>query len=331
MSINPNKKDSPISYRTIVATVIFLLVVFVVSFLFSRACEAIKNHSGKDEETDEANEQASDGANDKENNFSDADSDGDGIIYIPISPSDTNDGGGNDDDLDSYSPPISVTEKELLDSLMVYTQDQGTDYINKFFFLTDSSLYGLKSHSMLADSKETDRVLTGVSSSLSILLGEEALVYMTDSDSMLSVPDAVAKLQPLYLLVSVGADDVKNYANLTFGRFYSAYSDFIKAIIKASPDTVVICMPILPGSSGKGPNIYKADQYNEYIHMAAAENGAYYIEISSAFASSSGSLRVDCDAGNSSLNTTGLKRVLDLVRSYKVPTPDTESDNTADD
>lgn len=313
MSVNPNKKPSQISYKTIVNTVIFVSVVLIVFFLFSRACEAIKNRRPDENDVDGTGTDSDVAADTNGSGF-----DEDGMIYIPITPNDPASG--------NTPPPTTLTDEKLEAALLTVTQDMGTKYLDKFYFLTDSSLYGLKYHAMLPEGQETDRVITGMSSSLSILFEEDALVYSPKNDSILTVADAIASIRPEYLLVSVGSDDVKNHDDMSHAAFKSAYSSLIGAIVEASPDTIVICMPILPGSSGDGLNIYTVDEYNKYIHESAAERGAYFIDISSAFASSAGHLRIDCDAGKSNLNTTGLKRVLDLIRSYKVPDPEADTE-----
>lgn len=233
-------------------------------------------------------------------------SDSDDHIFIPIE----NNG--------SSSPSLAVTQDELDASLLQITQDLGEEHIQKYYFICDSAIYGLKSRGMLSDGRNTDRILTGISSSISLSSGKDALVYLSKTDSFMSVADAVVTVNPEYLLISVGTDELIKRPEISETDFYNAYRALISSIRNASPSTIVVCMPILPGSDGDGLNIYKAETFNKYIHASAAEFGAYYIDIASAFANSSGYLRIDCDAGNSCLNTTGLKRLIELLRTYKI-------------
>ncbi len=321
MPVNP-KKTSIIHYKTLVNTVIFACVLILMFFFLSKACEAIRNDNDDETDGNSSGESVGDGndAVDDKNNGNDEndESSDDGFVYFPVTP----ETGSAAEEL----PSITLTEDELNAALMTVTRDQGTDYLDKFYFLTDSSLYGLKSHAMLTTGRNTDRVISGISSSFSILFGKEALVYLSDTDKTLTVTDAVAEFCPEYLLISVGADDLRVCDDLTIKEFSRLYQELLSEIALASPDTKVICMPLFPGSKGDGMNIYTAEQYNKYIHEAAALSGAYYIDIASAFASSTGYLRVDCDGGSSYLNTTGLKRFLDLLRSYEMP--DTETIET---
>lgn len=218
----------------------------------------------------------------------------------------------------SSSPSLAVTQDELDASLLQITQDLGEEHIKKYYFICDSAIYGLKSLGMLSDGRDTDRVLTGISSSISLSSGKDALVYLPKTDSFMAVADAVLTIAPEYLLVSVGTDELIKRPEISETDFYNAYRELIASIREASPSTVVVCMPILPGSDGDGLNIYKAETFNKYIHASAAEFGAYFIDIASAFSNSSGYLRIDCDAGASCLNTTGLKRLIELLRTYKI-------------
>lgn len=277
-----------------------LFLIFSLASLF--ACSG-----GESEQSDSLNQSDSVSnlpptADKSDNQTSD---DGD-HIFIPIE----NNG--------SSSPALVVTQDELDSCLLQFTQDLGEEHIKKYYFICDSAIYGLKSLGMLSDGRDTDRVLTGISSSISLSSGKDALVYIPKTDSFMSVADAVVTIAPEYLLVSVGTDELIKRPKISETDFYNAYRELISSIRNAAPSTVVVCMPILPGSDGDGLNIYKAETFNKYIHAAAAEFGAYYIDIASAFSNSSGYLRIDCDAGASCLNTTGLKRLIELLRTYEI-------------
>ncbi|MCD7775933.1 MAG: hypothetical protein LUH54_00960, partial [Firmicutes bacterium] len=84
------------------------------------------------------------------------------------------------------------------------------------------------------------------------------------------------------------------------------------------PSTAIIAMSLLPGSDEGTFSIYSAENYNTAILAAAAENGAYYLEVSSYFTGTDGFLRDDCDAGSSRLNTTGIKYLLEYIRKYAI-------------
>lgn len=293
-------------YRSLIFPVIAVLLIIVMISLIFRSCGKNRADSGNDDKANDTNYDTN-----AENTNSPADSN-DGFFYIPV-----------EKDSDSSEkqinpPPTSLSEDELNAAVLKVTQDLGAEYIEKFYFLCDSPIYGLKTLGMLSGGTKTDRVISGISSSFSLLFGGDAQIYDSETSGMVSVSEKIKKVKPEYLLVSVGADDISSHRGITYADFKEAYSALLIALKKASPKTTVICLPILPGSSGEGISIYDAENYNKYILEAAAECGAYYIDISSAFASSGGYLRIDCDGGSSRLNSTGVKRLLELLRSYTI-------------
>lgn len=291
-------------YKPLLFPAAILIIIIIIVSLLVRSC-------GKDEGEHAPNDTES--FADSADTEKEDDDKNNGLIYIPVGRDTEN------DNANETPTPSGVTKEALIKSKLVITQDLGAEYIEKFYFLCDSPLYGLKTYGMLSEGIETDRVISGISSSFSLLFSEEALVYDTVTSQVMSVYDKIKSVSPEYLLVSVGSDDIKMHHGMSFSFFKESYTELLNTIKKASPKTTVICMPIIPGTSGDGLSVFAAERYNEYIHEACAECGVYYIDIASAFASSGGYLRIDCDGGNSRLNTTGLKRLLELLRTYTAP------------
>ncbi len=310
----PKRRYSPYKkFRALILPAIAFIIILAVIILVVRSCgdKSESDDTGKDSDLGYNYPRESD------------DPDNTGEFYIPIDREPEHD--------NSVPSPSPLTEAELEAAKLKVTQDLGTEYLDKFYFLCDSPIYGLLSYGMLAGGTETDRVISGVSSSLSVLFGGDTLVYDKETDTVIRLSDKIKSISPQFLLLSVGSDDIKNHKGLSYSSFKSAYSELISALKKASPETVIICMPILPSSAGEGFTIYDAEKYNKYILEAAAESGAYYIEIASAFASSGGYLRIDCDGGDSRLNTTGLKRLTELIRTYGIITESTETETETEE
>lgn len=309
MKVTPKKKPSFRLDKSAAVTLAVIAVLLISTILLVNTCS---DRSGTGDATDSAS--GSDiisamppVADEDSGNAGNTEDTEDDFIFIPI------------ENTGASSPSLAVTEAEMNAALLQVSQDLGEEHIEKYLFLCDSVIYGMKSLGMLADGQKTDKVITGVASSFSLASGKEALVYLPERDSVLTAPDAMSEISPEYLLVSVGTDELIKRPEISDTDFYNSYRELIMSLREASPATVIVCMPILPGSDGDGINIYKAETYNRYIHASAAEFGAYYIDIASAFANSSGYLRIDCDAGASCLNTTGLKRLLELLRTYDIP------------
>ncbi len=315
MKVNPNKKSQPPLDKTVVVTIAVIALILILITVISNACSSKENEpsAGTFPDTDVTGSPSSgDTAKGDGTEKTDENGTSDDFIFIPIDPP------------DASAPSLAVTEAELNSALLSLTQDLGEGQIEKYHFLCDYVIYGMRSLGMLPDGTKTDRVITGASSSLSLMSGADTLVYLPNEDKILSACDAMSQIRPEYLLLSIGTDTVLEKTNISDTDFYNSYRELVMSLREASPETVIVCMPILPGSDGSGLNIYKAEEYNKYIHASAAEYGAYYIDIASAFANASGYMRIDCDAGESRLNTTGLRRLLELIRTYGVPTVDAE-------
>ncbi len=202
-------------------------------------------------------------------------------------------------------------------AVLAPTLDMGTEYTDKFTFLCDSVIYGLKSLGMLTDGRTTDKVVTGLGGSLYVMT-EEPLIYAPEFGETMTIAGFCAKKRPEYLLVSLGASDVVGANAPEPDEFEASYSNLIKLITEASPETVVICLSLLPGSSGGGISLYETERYNERILRAAENAGVYYLDAASSFAASNGHLREDCDAGDSRLSATGLVRLLEFIRTHYI-------------
>lgn len=193
--------------------------------------------------------------------------------------------------------------------------DMGSSYLDKFTFISDFSVCGLRSLGMLPEGQKTDRVVSGLGGSLYVA-SDEPLLYAPEYGGLLTVTDYAARRRPEYLLIALGASDIsaKNAPSET--AFSASYTTLLTNIKEASPDTVIVCLSILPGSPSSGISIYDVEKYNSLILSAAKATGTYYLDAASAFAGSDGYLRTDCDGGSSRLSTTGLRKLLDLIRTH---------------
>ena len=220
-------------------------------------------------------------------------------------------------DLNTTKPPAETgsDDNDHTGTKLPLTLDAGAEYIDKITFLCDFPVYGLRSLGMLSEGRKTDNVVTGIGGSF-FVTSEEPMLYASEYGGLMTVSDYVSKRRPEYLLLAVGTSDIAAPHPLPYDRFGDSYTSLIEKIREASPRTVIICMSILPGSESSGISIYNAENYNSRIISAAEATGVYYLDAASAFAGSNGYLRADCDGGDSRLSTTGLRRLLDMIRTH---------------
>lgn len=218
---------------------------------------------------------------------------------------------------DHKTPETDKITDDESGTVLSLTLDMGSDYIDKFTFLCDFAVYGLKPHEMLTDGRHTDSVITGQGGSFYVM-SESQLVYSQEYGGLLTVEDFIARRRPEYLLVAIGASDITTGDAPLHDDFRDSYLALLERLKSASPRTIIICLSVLPGSEGSGLSVYGAERYNSRILSAAEEAGVYYLDAASAFAASDGYLRPDCDGGDSRLSTTGLKKLLSMIRTHYV-------------
>ncbi len=225
---------------------------------------------------------------------------------------------GNNGESETTSPPDDTGTSSGPVVSLPQTLDMGTKYTDKFTFVCDSTIYGLKSLGMLTDGRSTKNVVTGQGGSL-FLGSDEPLVFAPDLGGVMSVEAFCSKKLPEYLLLSLGAEDLKKSGTpLSLEDFSASYLALLQKIKSASPNTVVICLSLLPGSKNSGLSLSDVEPYNARILSAAEAAGVYYLDAASSFSASDGYLRVDCDAGDSRLSAAGLARLLELIRTHYI-------------
>ena len=220
-------------------------------------------------------------------------------------------------DTDSGDAPDSDQPNDVR---LPTTLDMGSDYAERILFICDHTVYGLKALGMLTDGQKTDQVVTGAGASF-FVMSPAPTVYSAADNETVPLADYLSERKPEYILLAVGGADIAQKSKPKYDEFLTAYASLIETVTESSPDSVVICMSILPGSEESGISVYDAEQYNAHILSAAASaesDRVYYLDAASAFAASDGYLRDDCDGGSSRLSTTGLKRLLDVVRTHYV-------------
>lgn len=302
----------------IITAAIIIFIILLIIFV-PRSCSSDENDSTKQNTiTSESNNDNSSDKVDSSPNSTSSSEDKDNEGGYGNNNTHTTDSNSDIDKNAHLYPATTTLSPALLDAaILKKTQDLGTDYTSKIVFLCDSVTYGLKSLSMLVEGRETARVWSGPAGSYYIGKASDTdnLFYIPGTDQLLTLPEAVGRIKPEIILIAAGADSV---FSLTPAEFKECYDSIINSIKTNSPNTKIICMSLLPGSKSSGFSIGDAKYYNDAILYAAAEAGARYLDAASAFAASNGYLRGDYDAGSSRLSTTGLKTLLDIIRTHGI-------------
>ena len=206
--------------------------------------------------------------------------------------------------------PVPVTLEE--------TEDMGEEYLSKFVFVGDSTTYGLGAFEVLPFTQ----IWVPSSGTLTLNAQSYSLIdYYSEDGSIqqLSIADAAALRQPEYLIITLGLNGI---SFMEEEEFKTEYTDLVRSIQEASPDTKIICHSIYPvidslvSSDIQNDRILRA---NGWILDIATETGTRYLNTHDALMDETGNLKAEYNAGMGDgihLNPDGLRVITNSVRTH---------------
>ena len=237
-------------------------------------------------------------------------SNGDGQLQQP----------GAEDGQGGSTPAPAVTQApEQIPTRLEQTEDAGSEYIDKFVFLGDSTTYGLKAYAVLSGGKNTTQVWTPASGTLTLSYQSIATIVYPETGEELKIVDAVTKKQPEYMLITLGVNGV-SFMDQEY--FTSEYTALVKSIQAASPNTKIILNSIYPVASSykylSDINNTKIVQANGWIEGIAADTGVRFLDTYDAIVGSDGWLPEQYQNGDGlHLNADGFNVILDFIRTHE--------------
>ena len=198
------------------------------------------------------------------------------------------------------------------------TADMGQDYLDRIVFLGDSTTYGLRYYAMLNGGKDTMQVWTPASGTLTLSNQSIATIVYPETDTEISIREAAAKKQPEYLVITLGVNGV---SFMDRDYFKSEYTDLVRGIQQASPDTKIILQSIFPVASDyqyiNSINNVKIAAANQWVIEIAEETGVRYLATATALIGSDGYLPHAYQNGDGlHLNPESFAIVLGYIRTH---------------
>ena len=199
------------------------------------------------------------------------------------------------------------------------TADGGQGYLDSLTFLVDSTLIGLRDYGMLSDGVTTNKVWGSSAGNISVENMADPTIRLGDGTEK-TVSQAAAEAKPGVLIVSLGMDSLQKVDRATFEANYTALINNIRA---ASPNTkIVLCSLSSVTSAYNSPDgitIEMANTAEGWVQNVCRNTGVYYADVTKAVKDTSGTLLSDyAGVNNKALNTTGLNKVLEYLRSHTV-------------
>ena len=169
---------------------------------------------------------------------------------------------------DPASDPVILTE----------TPDAGIDYQNQIIFVGDSLTAHLINRGVLTGGTSTKQVWRCENNMMNLNSEVTAakIIYPETGEKM-TVAEAAGHAKPAVMIITLGTDWGVSY--LSEDEFKSCYTDLIKAIQAASPNTKIILQSIFPVTqSCKTLDNTKIDNANQWVKAIASENGCRYLD-----------------------------------------------------
>ena len=235
-------------------------------------------------------------------------------------PADSNCSGDNpsgDQASDGYSfPPLPAD-----DGVTLQEGTAAEDYLEKIFFLGDSTTYGLRIYKILGK-ENAHRVWSPKSGTLALFNATREKLYDPESKSELSLSEMAKKYRPPYLVITLGVNGI---AMMKESYFKSEYAKVISLVREASPDTKIILQSMYPVSSAyhetKSLNQEKIITGNLWIRDIAAENGCRFLNSFSCFLDEKGYMDLQYENGGDGMhfNAAGYRRMLEYLLAHPYP------------
>lgn len=224
--------------------------------------------------------------------------------------------------ISSGAPKPVYTQEELIalypDAVLSSTEDAGDDYVDKIYFIGDSTTHGMKFYGVLRDGKETTHVWTPRSGTLAMwnLLSEK--IVLPEDDSELTIPEAFELKTPNIAVLTLGVNGVSSCSKEQFTGYYK---DLIDAIKEASPYTTIILQSIFPVCSDyqyvNSISMEKINNANAWIAELADEKDCYYLNTTSVLVDETGYLNPEYSNGDGiHISPKGFEVILDYIKTH---------------
>lgn len=182
---------------------------------------------------------------------------------------------GNDIIKNVNSNEITVDSLKIDEVILPLSEDAGWDYINKIYFVGDSTTYHFykggvdKSHILVPDSL----TLKLTSNITNVMVG----------NSELTIAQAINKANCEIVILTIGVNGADNFSETKYKTYYQKLID---AILEISPNTKIIIQSVFPvtkaySDENKGITNSGINRLNEWAMQLAYDNGLSYLDTQS--------------------------------------------------
>ena len=297
------KADKNLLFSLWTAAIVLCVILSVFALFFSACAKTEEPQTGKTEFTIEteppgASSESGDGTAGTENT-------GPGTAESP-----------------AETPEQPVTAPPAVDypTRLGETPDAGREYLDKFVFLGDSTTYGIGVYYNYGYTElcPPSQVWTPASGTLTLSYYNIATIVYPETGEELNIVDAAERAKPEIMMITLGVNGVSFMDEEWFIR---DYTDLVKSIQDASPDTKIILNSIYPVAASyayqKDINNDKIRAANGWIERIADNTGCRFLNSFECLVGADGYLPESCQNGDG-LHLTGeaFTTVMNYIRTH---------------
>jgi lysophospholipase L1-like esterase len=207
-------------------------------------------------------------------------------------------------------------------AVLAETADAGESYLEETLFLGDSNTVRFYQNGLLSLQQYCAKEGLSVVSACT-----EQFVAFKKDDTLYTLADAVAKLKPRRVVITLGTND----SALSTEDFISNYRSFLKQLQEKYPytDVIVNTIPPIPAAHSNYPGMKqeKIDDFNMALADLCEEMGVKFLNSAEALKDETGYGNASYYASNDiHLTSSGLKAVLNYVRTHAYSSEDRRPD-----
>ena len=225
---------------------------------------------------------------------------------------------GEEDISDHYQ--INETSSALLSE----TADAGEDYQKETLFIGDSNTVRLYANGLVSLQQFCAKEGIGTHAALN-----EGIVTFKKDSSTYTIAQAVAKMKPRRVVIMLGTNDT----GMSVDEFISSYTALVQAIQESYPytDIIVNTVPPVPANHANYPNMdqTKIDDFNMALLSMCEQMNLKFLNTAEALKDANGYGNADYyQSGDIHLKTSGLKVLLNYLRTHAYETEDRRPDTS---
>ena len=225
---------------------------------------------------------------------------------------------GEEDISDHYQ--INETSSALLPE----TADAGENYQKETLFIGDSNTVRLYANGLINLQQFCAKEGIGTHAALT-----EGIVTFKKDNNAYTIAQAVAKMKPRRVVIMLGTND----NGMSVDEFISNYTALVQAIQESYPytDIIVNTVPPVPADHSNYPNMdqTKIDDFNMALLSMCEQMNLKFLNTAEALKDTNGYGNADYyQSGDIHLKTSGLKVLLNYLRTHAYETEDRRPDTS---